>query len=43
MKKAAHAPMISEDLFGWVLFSHRTKRLHTKRLAYTYALTPLLY
>jgi hypothetical protein len=43
MKKAAHAPMISEDLFGRVLFSHRTKRLHTKRSAYTYALTPLLY
>ena len=43
MRKAAHAPMISEDLLGWVLFSHRTKRLHTKRSAYTYALTPLLY
>ena len=43
MRKAAHAPMISEDLLGRVLFSHRTKRLHTKRSAYTYALTPLLY
>jgi len=43
MRKAAHGPMISEDLLGRVLFSHRTKRLHTKRSAYTYTLTPLLY
>jgi hypothetical protein len=36
-------PTISEDLLGRVLFSHRTKRLHTKRSAHTYTLTPLLY
>jgi hypothetical protein len=42
MMKAVHGPMIPEDLLGRVLFSHRTKRLHSKRSAYTYPLPPIL-